>query len=88
MNMKAAMKKKIHSLDFAILEMGIYLDTHAWDKRALRKRQALQMERKNAVMAYESKFGPYIVTSQDVLGDSWTWGADPWPWEYCSNEEV
>ncbi len=87
-SMKTALKRKIHAIDFAILELGLYLDTHTWDKRALRRRQALQLERKNAVMTYEAKFGPYIVTDCDSKGSSWSWVNDPWPWEYKCSEEV
>ncbi len=87
-DMKAAMKKKIHAYDFAILELGLYLDTHTWDRRALRKRQMLQAERKAAVAAYEEKFGPYIVNWNQVKGDHWAWVNDPWPWEYCQREDV
>lgn len=88
MNMKAAYKKKIHAYDFAILELGLYLDTHTWDKAALQKRQKLQAERKAAVAAYEEKFGPYIVNWNKVKGDNWCWVNDPWPWEYKCQEDA
>ena len=88
MNMKSAALRKIHALDFSILEFGLYLDTHAWDKRAIRKRQELLAERKAAVMAYEQKFGPYVPTANKVRGDSWSWVNDPWPWEYKCQEEM
>lgn len=87
-DMKAAMKRKIHAYDFAILELGLYLDTHAWDRRALRRRQMLQAERKAAVAAYEEKFGPYIVNCNQVKGDNWVWLSDPWPWEYSRREDM
>ena len=88
MDMKTAMKKKIHAYDFAILELGLYLDTHSWDRRALKRRQMLQAERKAAVAAYEEKFGPYIVNWNQVKGDNWCWVNDPWPWEYCRREDM
>ena len=87
-NMKCALKKKIHALDFAVLELGLYLDTHPWDKRALHKRHHLLAERKAAVAAYEEKFGPYEPTWNKVRGDSWSWVNDPWPWEYSAKEEM
>lgn len=79
---KNAMLRKIHAYDFAILEFGMYLDTHPWDSRALSKRQALQAERKELIREYERRFGPYIVRSTQVKGNRWSWIDDPWPWEY------
>lgn len=73
--------RRIHAYDFAILEMGLYLDTHPSDTCALKKRQEFQTEREALVMEYEAKYGPYVVTDTDVRGDSWTWVNNPWPWE-------
>ena len=86
--MKIALTRKIHALDFALLELGHYLDTHTWDKKALAKRNTLKAERARAVMAYEENFGPYIVTQNDVCADRWAWVDNPWPWEYCGQEDM
>jgi len=72
----------IHAYDFAILEMGLYLDTHPCDTAALTKRQELQAKRAELVAEYERQYGPYIVTNTDVCGDDWKWICGPWPWEY------
>lgn len=82
---KTALKRKIHAYDFAILELGLYLNTHSWDSRALAKRQMLQKERKELVAEYERKFGPYTVKCTKVKGNRWSWIDNPWPWEF--NEE-
>ncbi len=81
-NNKAILRRKIDAYDFAILEFGMYLNTHPYDTKALKRRQSLQKERKALVEAYENKYGPYIVKDTQVKGDSWTWIKDPWPWEY------
>lgn len=72
----------IHAYDFALLEIGMYLDTHPDDTCALKKRQEMQCERAKLVAQYEEKCGPYVVTDTDVAGDCWTWINSPWPWEY------
>ena len=74
--------KRIHAYDFAILEIGLFLDTHPCDAAALQKRQELQAERLALVSEYEKQYGPYIVTDKDVCGDTWAWIQGPWPWEY------
>ena len=76
------LKRRIHAYDFALLEIGLYLDTHPADTCALNKRQELQAERAALVSEYEMNYGPYVVTAADVKGDCWTWVNGPWPWEY------
>ena len=41
--------RSIHAYDFAILEIGLYLDTHPGDTCALKKRQEMQAEREKLV---------------------------------------
>ena len=71
----------INMVSFAVVDITEYLDTHPTDQAALKKRAQLQAKRCELVEEYESKYGPYIVTDQDVCGDVWTWVAGPWPWE-------
>ncbi len=83
MNNAVMMRKQIDALDFAILEMGLFLDTHPTDQTALAKRAQYMTERAEAVAKYEAQFGPYEVTKRKVRGtEQWTWINDPWPWEY------
>ena len=42
MNEKRQMLRRIYSYDFTILELGLYLDTHSDDMRALKTRQQVQ----------------------------------------------
>lgn len=86
MSEKARWKRMIHAYDFAILEVEMYLDTHPRDTKALQLREDYKRKRKQLVDAYTQKFGPYIVTTDDVRGNCWTWVNDPWPWEYVRGE--
>ncbi len=83
---KQSLLRQIHALDFAILEFGLYLDTHPWDSRALAKRQELQKQRRELVAAFERRFGPYIVKCTQVQGNKWNWVDNPWPWEFNGEE--
>ena len=82
MNEKRQMLRRIYSYDFTILELGLYLDTHPDDMRALKTRQQVQEKRAQLVQEYEAKFGPYVLTSDDVKGNRWSWVDNPWPWDY------
>ena len=76
------MRRKIEAYDFSIWELGLYMDTHPWDTQALQRSQEYQLEREQLVAEYEAKCGPYIINSNQVAGDQWTWIHNPWPWEY------
>ena len=49
MNEKRQMLRRIYSYDFTILELGLYLDTHSDDMRALKTRQQVQEKRAQLV---------------------------------------
>ena len=76
---------ELQALEFVILELGLYLDTHADDAEALTLfKQYVAME-KAAKAAYEDRFGPLFLTSAGI-NNSFDWLQDPWPWNYEQNE--
>ena len=82
MNERARMRKSIDSLCFAILETELFLDTHPHDQKAINMLREYRRRKREAITAYESKFGRYIVTSDDVpASHHWSWIDSPWPWE-------
>jgi spore coat protein JB len=82
MNDKYRLKRKIHEFDFSIKEMELYLDVHPNCRRALALLSELRRKRAELVNSYEQRFGPYIVTTDDVVAtDRWSWIDSPWPWE-------
>jgi spore coat protein JB len=82
MNERNMMKKSIDALCFSILETELFLDTHPRDAKALHMLREYRRRKREAIAAYEAKFGKYIVTKDDVpAGDRWSWIDTPWPWE-------
>lgn len=81
-NDKSRMLRRIDAVDFAIYEMTLYLDTHPGDTRALKTLEQYRTRRSELIGEYEMRFGPYVVTSNDVTGNRWTWVDNPWPWDY------
>ncbi|MFR8104622.1 MAG: spore coat protein CotJB [Clostridia bacterium] len=69
---------QIRSLDFAIVELGLYLDTHPDDQRAL----CLHREYTNRVRdlkdKYQKVYGPLTIF---YPCNKWRWLEEPWPWE-------
>ena len=80
--MECNLVRRIHAYDFALLEIGLFLDTHPCNTQALEKRRELMAQRDALVAEYERIYGTYVVSDRDVCGDRWTWIDGPWPWEY------
>ena len=82
MNEKHSMKKCIDALCFSIHETELFLDTHPHDQKALHMLREYRRRKREAIAAYEARFGKYIVTTEDVpANDYWNWIDSPWPWE-------
>ena len=82
MNEKNHMRKSIESLCFSILETELFLDTHPRDQKALHMLREYRRRKREAIAAYESRFGKYIATAADTpASDYWSWIDSPWPWE-------
>ena len=76
---------ELQALEFVVLELGTYLDTHPDDMEAFEMfKQFTAMER-SARANYEAKFGP-LTRDASASGDSYLWLKDPWPWNYQQNE--
>lgn len=76
---------ELQALQFVVLELGLYLDTHPDDAEAAALfRQYTAMERA-AKAAYESKYGPLFQSNADS-GNGYRWLQDPWPWNFERNE--
>lgn len=70
----------ISEAGFAVVDVGLYLDTHPCDKEALLYYKKYRDLYNQAKAEYESKFGPLVLTG--VENDcAWTWTDEPWPWK-------
>lgn len=81
--MSAECKKlwyKIHELEFAMIELMLYLDTHKKDEEALCEYQKMQQMYNDSMAVYEKMYGT-IVFNQVHSEDIFTWVETPMPWE-------
>lgn len=72
--------KTVRDTDFAILDVGMYLNSHPKDEKAMDYFNRYQQINKEATREYEKHFGPLTVTGVDT-NNGWTWTKGPWPWE-------
>lgn len=76
--------RRISSLDFTIVELHLYLDTHPKAVDVKRKIAEYEEKSRELISKYEKKYGS-IVSGQSH-GNGWDWIANPWPWD--NSEEV
>ena len=75
---KEEMLKKIKCLQFAIIELALYLDTHPDDEKALCLHNKYCKEFKELKDKYQKVYGPL---TYNYPCNKWRWLEEPWPWE-------
>ena len=69
---------QIKALDFAIIELGLYLDTHPEDQKALCMHREYCKQVKDLKDKYQKMYGPLTIF---YPCNKWRWIEEPWPWE-------
>lgn len=72
---------EISMLDFVVVDLIEYLDTHPNDKEALEYFNHFNRMKNQAMKDYAMKYGPLVVSLADDCRNEWKWGAMPLPWE-------
>lgn len=82
MNGKEQLTKELQEVDFALVELGLYLDSHPDCTKALAMYRELQEKSAALSAEYEQQFGPLVAGGSGNV-DYWDWVATPFPWENC-----
>ncbi|KHE72856.1 spore coat protein CotJB [Halobacillus sp. BBL2006] len=73
--------EKIQMVDFALVELTLYLDTHPQDSQAIQQFNELAVQSRDLKTVYEQYFGPLRQYGGSFSGYPWNWGDSPWPWQ-------
>jgi spore coat protein JB len=76
--------RKLHELqavDFVLVELQLYLDTHPNDINALRQFNHYAQVRKGLMKEFEAAYGPLQQFGNSFSGYPWQWNDSPWPWQ-------
>lgn len=80
---RESMLLELMAVDFAVIELNLYLDTHPNDSRAL-DLYNLNVQKSNILREkYESIYGP-LTARYSKSANPWQWISNPWPWEKFS----
>lgn len=70
---------ELQALEFVLVELGLYLDTHQDDREAFELFQQYAALEQEGRARYEAMYGPLTQTAAANM-DQYTWLKDPWPW--------
>lgn len=73
--------EELQKLDFVLIELNLYLDTHPTDMQALQQYNQLVQRRKQFSHEFEMRYGPLMPFGQSFSRFPWQWPETPWPWQ-------
>ncbi|GIQ69878.1 spore coat protein CotJB [Xylanibacillus composti] len=72
---------ELQAVDFVLVELNLYLDTHPNDLKAIEEYNRYAVKRKELACAYEEKYGPLMHFGHSYSKYPWQWADEPWPWQ-------
>ncbi len=79
-NEQTMMLRRLSSVQFALAELTIFLDTHPNNAEALKMFNMYSEKYERLMTEYQRKYGPIVARDSDGNTD-WEWINSPWPWE-------
>ncbi|UVI31868.1 spore coat protein CotJB [Paenibacillus spongiae] len=73
--------EELQQLDFGLVELTLYLDTHPNDMQALQQFNQLAQQRKQCAYHFEMHYGPLLQYGHSFSKYPWQWVETPWPWQ-------
>lgn len=73
--------EQLQAVDFALVELTLYLDTHPKDTNAVAQFNDLAKQRKRIKREFESQFGPLQQFGNSYVDCPFNWKKAPWPWQ-------
>lgn len=80
-----ALMQELQAVNFAITELGLYLDTHASDTEAVQLYNQY-VEQYEMLRQQTEQSGVALTQMEAAAGGTYTWLHDPWPWDYETEE--
>lgn len=75
------MLKELQEIDFVLVELNLYLDTHPMDNLALQQFNQTAQKRQLLAGQFELKYGPLMNSGHSFSRSPWQWIDTPWPWQ-------
>ncbi|QOR65301.1 spore coat protein CotJB [Cytobacillus suaedae] len=76
-----ALLEELQAVDFVLVELTLYLDTHPTDYQAIQQFNNFALQRKKLAKQYEAQYGPLLQYGHSYSNYPWDWDDVPWPWQ-------
>lgn len=76
-----SLMEELQAVDFVLVELNLYLDTHPDDTNAVNQYNQYAQEQKKLRQKVESVYGPLQNFGNSYTGYPWGWNDPPWPWQ-------
>lgn len=73
--------RQLQALDFVLVELNLYLDTHPGDANAIEQYNQFTQQRWQVANDFEARYGPLMNFGHSYSGFPWQWNDTPWPWQ-------
>lgn len=73
--------EQLQQLDFVLVELNLYLDTHPDDMQAIQQFNQVVQQRWAVAQEYEKLYGPLLHFGRSYSRHPWEWIETPWPWQ-------
>jgi hypothetical protein len=73
--------QELQEIDFVLVELTLYLDTHPNDAAALRQFNEFAMKKHQVRAEFERRYGPMLQFGNSFSAYPWQWWQPPWPWQ-------
>lgn len=81
MNEQAELLTYMDIFDFALIDIGLYLDVHPENQKMIELYNSFLQEKKSILKKYEENYGALTMDSSALNVAPWSWDNNPWPWE-------
>ncbi|MCR1898737.1 spore coat protein CotJB [Irregularibacter muris] len=72
--------EEIQAIEFVLVELNLYLDTHPTDQRALMEFNTYSKQLYGLRCKYEARYGPLVNFGYSPSQYPFKWVEEPWPW--------
>lgn len=73
--------EELQAIDFVIVELNLYLDTHPDDFEAIKQFNQNTEKSMKLKIEFEKKFGPLMNFGYSYSNYPFNWIDTPWPWQ-------
>ncbi|KKO52908.1 spore coat protein CotJB [Paenibacillus sp. DMB20] len=73
--------EQLQAIDFVLVELNLYLNTHPDDLKSIEQYNKLAQERMMLAKQFEELYGPLMNFGHAFSRHPFEWPKTPWPWQ-------